>query len=453
VKLPALAWGEKDGTVTNSERRITRQRPLFEAPGEARADWRIVADVAAAMGHGEAFAWTSAAEVFAEHAALTAFENDGARMLDLAGLTKLGEAGYAALEPVQWPVRAPGQGAARLFEDGRFQTPDGRARMVALAPKGPARAVSAEWPLSLNTGRVRDHWHTMTRTGQAPELCRHAPEPMVEVHPDDAAEAGLTEGELAVIETRVGRAVVTTRISARQRRGSLFLPMHWTDLFAPQGRCNPLIEADVDPASGQPEFKHTPARVRAYGEAWRGFFVAREAWTAPRGLELIWRRTPYEGCQVHEFAGLGGFDEREAVVAALMSHAQGEVLSMDDPARGALRRAVITDGRAERVLAIVEMGGLPARGWIADRFVDDALELGDRIALLAGRSVTTVDVGQMVCACLKVGTKTIEAAIRGGAANLDAVGEATGAGTNCGSCRPEIARLLAARPKETLDAA
>ncbi|MDP3174230.1 MAG: molybdopterin-dependent oxidoreductase [Phenylobacterium sp.] len=453
VKLPALAWGEKEGTVTNSERCISRQRALFAAAGEARADWRIVADVARAMGHGEAFAWTTPAQVFAEHAALTAFENDGARFLDLSGLSGMDEAAYADFAPVQWPVKTQGANTARLFTDGRFQTPDGRARMVAVAAKGPARAVSVEWPLSLNSGRVRDHWHTMTRTGLAPELCRHAPEPMVEVHPVDAARAGLTEGELAVVETTAGRAVVTARISERQRPGSLFLPMHWTDAFAPSGRCNPLVEADVDPTSGQPEFKHTPARVSPYGEAWRGFFVAREAWTAPEGLDLIWRRTPYDGCQVHEFAGLGGAAEREAVVEALMRRAEGEVLTMDDPARGALRRAVITEGRAERVLAIVEMGGLPARGWIADRFLDDALELGDRIALLAGRSVDTVDVGQMVCACLKVGTKTIEAAIGAGARHLDAVGAVTGAGTNCGSCRPEIARLLAAMPKEALNAA
>jgi assimilatory nitrate reductase catalytic subunit len=442
VKLPALAWGEKEGTVTNSERRISRQRRLFAAPGEARADWRICADVARGMGF-EGFDWRGPADVFREYAALTSFENGGQRFLDLGPMAELSDAEYEGLEPVQWPVRRSG-GVERLFADGVFQTPDGRARMIAVEAKGPARPTTPEHPFALNTGRVRDHWHTMTRTALAPELCRHTPEPMVEVHPADAAALGVVNGELAVVETRVGRAIVTAKVTDRQRRGGLFLPMHWTDAYAAHGKCNPLIEADVDPTSGQPEFKHTPASLRPYGETWRGFLVSRDTWEAPAALDLVWRRTPFDGCQVLEFAGLGGAEEREAVLAALMAGAEGEVLSMDDPARGAQRRAVIRDGRPERVVALVEMGGLPARGWIADRFLDDALTLTDRVALLAGRAADAVDVGALVCACLKVGAKTIDAAIAGGCATVEAVGAATGAGTNCGSCRPEIARMLAA---------
>ncbi|MEO8114578.1 MAG: molybdopterin-dependent oxidoreductase, partial [Phenylobacterium sp.] len=155
VKLPALAWGEKDGTVTNSERRISRQRALFAAPGQARADWRIIADVAAAMGHGEAFAWRSPAQVFREWARLTAYENTD-RFLNLGPLAALSPEAYKALQPVQWPVTAAG-GAARLFTDGRFPTPDGRARMIPLSPQGPAEDVDPAFPLALNTGRVRDH--------------------------------------------------------------------------------------------------------------------------------------------------------------------------------------------------------------------------------------------------------------------------------------------------------
>ncbi|MDB5446861.1 MAG: nitrate reductase catalytic subunit, partial [Phenylobacterium sp.] len=194
VKLPALAWGEKDGTVTNSERRISRQRALFPAPGEAKADWRIVAEVAGAMGFTDAFSWRTSGQVFREHARLTAYENDG-RVLNLAPFAGLTADAYADLEPVQWPVTAAG-GTSRLFADGRFQTPDGRARMVPAAAAGPAEGVSPAWALALNTGRVRDHWHTMTRTGLAPELCRHTPEPYVEIHPEDAAPLGIVEGRL-----------------------------------------------------------------------------------------------------------------------------------------------------------------------------------------------------------------------------------------------------------------
>ena len=454
VKLSALAWGEKAGTVTNSERRISRQRPLFPAPGEARADWRIVRDVARAMGFGAAFAWETPADVFREYAALTRFENDGARLLDLGPLAELSDAAYDALAPVQWPV-TPSGGTERLFADGRFQTLDGRARMVPVRALGPASLPDADYPLSLNTGRVRDHWHTMTRTGLAPELCRHTPEPLLDIHPANARAAGVEDGELAVVETRFGRAVVTARVTDRQRPGGLFLPMHWTDAYAPQGRCNPIVEAALDPVSGQPEFKHTPARVYPYGETWRGFFVAREAWQAPKGLPLVWRRTPFDGCHVHEFAGRGGSAQREAAAQALMADVDGEVLAFDDAGRGALRRAVIRGGRPERVLVITEMGRLPERGWIADRFLDEALDLADRAALLAGRSPGAMDAGPLVCACLKVGEKAIDQAICGGAASVEAVGRATGAGTNCGSCRPDIARRLAslAGAEETRHAA
>ncbi|UTP38760.1 molybdopterin-dependent oxidoreductase [Phenylobacterium sp. LH3H17] len=447
VKLPALAWGEKDGTVTNSERRISRQRPLFGAPGEARADWRIVADVAAAMGHGEAFGWGGPGDVFREFAALTRFENDGARLLNLGPLSELSDAAYDTLKPIQWPV-GPQGGTARLFTAGGFQTPDGRANLKPVKPQGPARPTDADYPLALNTGRVRDHWHTMTRTGLAPELCRHAPEPMVEIHPGDAARFGIADGELARIETRVGQAVVTAKLSDRQRPGGIFLPMHWTNAFAPSGRCNPLVEPFVDPTSGQPEFKHTPARVSAYGEAWRGFLVTREPQAPPVGLDLVWRRTPYDGCHVHEFAGLGGLDERQAAAAALMPEGEGEALAMDDPARGTVRRAILRDGRPERVLVVTEMGGLPVRGWIADRFLDEALSMADRAALLAGRAPGARDEGAIVCACFKVGTHKLTAAIAEGAETIAALGAATGAGSNCGSCRPELARLLRNTSKE-----
>jgi assimilatory nitrate reductase catalytic subunit len=261
VRLPALAWGEKDGTVTNSERRISRQRPLFPAPGQARADWRIIADVAEAMGFGDGFSWRSPASVFREYARLTAYENQG-RKLNLGPLSALTPDAYDALEPVQWPVTAKGE-TARLFEDGVFQTPDGRARMVPLTAKGPAEPAGGGFPLSLNTGRVRDQWHTMTRTGLAPDLCRHIPEPFVEVHPDDAAPIRLKDGALARVRTPYGEAVAMARVTDRQRPGSLFMPMHWTDAFAPSGRSNSLIGPHVDPTSGQPEFKHSPARLTA----------------------------------------------------------------------------------------------------------------------------------------------------------------------------------------------
>jgi assimilatory nitrate reductase catalytic subunit len=441
VALPALAWGEKDGTVTNSERRISRQRATLAAPGEARADWRIVADVAAAMGFGDAFAWRGPGQVFREWARLTAYENEG-RVLNLGSLAAITPDAYEALEPVQWPVTAAG-GTPRLFADGRFPTPDGRARAVAVAPAGPAQATDTAYPLSLNTGRVRDHWHTLTRTGLAPELCRHAPEPYVEIHPADAEPLGLVEGQLTRIGTAQGEAVAVARVSDRQRPGSIFMPMHWSQAYAPSGQANPLVAARVDPRSGQPEFKHTPARMRAYRETWRGFFIARASWKAPAGLDLVWRRIPQVACQLHEFAGRGDAPEREALRKALARGAVGDLLKFEDASGGSLREAHVDGGRLDRVLFTSTGRTLPPRDWLVTLFAEQNLSALQRAALLVGREPgATIETGPVVCSCRAVRAGRISEAIAAGARTLDAVGQATGAGLTCGSCRPEIARML-----------
>jgi assimilatory nitrate reductase catalytic subunit len=445
VKLPALAWGEKDGTVTNSERRISRQRALFPAPGQARPDWRIVADVAQAMGHGDGFTWPSQHSVFREWARLTAFENGGesARVLNLSGLVGITREAYDQLRPVQWPVASDGVGTPRLFTDGRFPKPDGRAAMVPVRPAGPATPCDPAYPLSLNTGRLRDQWHTMTRTGLVADLWRHAPEPYVEMHPDDAAASGVTEGALVRIQTARGEAVALARLTDRQRPGGLFLPMHWTDAFAPGGRANPLVAANIDPISGQPEFKHTPARVRAYRETWKGFLLSREPHAPPPGLDLIWRRIPQTAGHLHEFAGRGDDTERAALRRAL-GDLDGDLLAYDDPGTGARREAWIRHGRLDRVLFIATIGALPPRAWLAELLEVETLPPEARATLLSGRPPgRVIDKGPTVCACLKVAALTIDQAAQAGAMTIDAIGAATGAGTSCGSCRPEIARRLA----------
>ena len=191
MRLPAAAWGEKDGTVTNSERRISRQRAFLPPAGRGQPDWWMLSQVARRLGHGEAFAYRSAADIFREHARLSGFENGGTRVFDISGLARLGECDYDALEPVQWPVHGRGVGTERLFGDGEFVTPYGPSA-IHLHQAGTAGGAGvAAWPFVLNTGRVRDQWHTMTRTGLSPRLTTHIAEPFAEIHPDDAARAGL----------------------------------------------------------------------------------------------------------------------------------------------------------------------------------------------------------------------------------------------------------------------
>jgi assimilatory nitrate reductase catalytic subunit len=323
--------------------------------------------------------------------------------------------------------------------------------MMPVEARGPAQPVDAAFPLALNTGRVRDHWHTLTRTGLAPELCQHAPEPFVEIHPDDAAAHGVVDGALARVQTRHAEAVALAVVSDRQRPGSLFMPMHWTAVYAPAGRANRLVAAQVDPRSGQPEFKHTPSRIRPYRETWRGFFLSRDAVAAPDKLDLVWRRIPQAGCQLHEFAGRGDDGERDLLRRLLLRGATGEPLRFEDASAGALREAILADGRLDRVFFATRQGRLPPRDWLIELFGSGTLDAQQRAALLIGRAPgRMVQASPVVCACLGVRAQAIQSAIAEGAVTLDAVSQATGAASNCGSCRPEVARMLAL---ETADAA
>ncbi|MGE5157114.1 MAG: molybdopterin oxidoreductase family protein, partial [Gemmatimonas sp.] len=219
VLLPALAWGEKSGTVTNSERRISRQRAFLPAPGEARPDWWIMCEVAKRLGFGAAFGFRSAAEIFREHASLSTFENSGCRDFDIGGLKELSDDAYDTMSPVQWPLRSGEvEPQPRFFADGGFYATDRKARFVA--PEVPAlrSETSAGRPLRLNTGRIRDQWHTMTRSGVSPRLGSHLPEPFVEIHPDDANRFGIIDDSFARITTDYGQCILKVVVSERQQR-------------------------------------------------------------------------------------------------------------------------------------------------------------------------------------------------------------------------------------------
>ena len=444
IQLPALGWGEKDGTVTNSERMISRQRAFLPAPGEARPDWWIVAGVARQLGHGHAFNWSGPAAIFREHASLSGLKNHGRRVFDISALGALTDHEYETLSPTRWPCPADASAPERLFGAGGFPTPDGRARLVPTPQRAPGGNVDADYPLVLLTGRVRDQWHTMTRTGKAARLLAHTPEPFVAAHPDDAA--GIADGALAVIEAGTGRAVLRLRHDAGLRRGDVFAPMHWTARFAPGGRINPAVSADVDPISGQPELKYTPVRLAPFPAEWHGFLIARRnlgtdlaAWTALLPVtETVWR---------HELAGSDAPADAFARLRALFGDAPWMALS--DPAQGLFRAALIVDGRLEACLFIGPDHALPARDWLVGRFALDTLAPAERRSLLAARPAAGPLPEPPVCVCHAVGANQIRQAIGTGHGDLDAIGRATRAGTNCGSCRPEIRALLkAAQPLE-----
>lgn len=427
IRLPALGWGEKDGTVTNSERRISRQRALFAAPGEARADWAIIADVATRMGYDAAFAWKSVADVFREYAAMTALAVKHGKVLDLTALARISDAEFETLAPFIWGGRHPMAGREMRHVPVQART----------------RSADPAYPLRLNTGRYRDQWHTMTRTGLSPTLSQHRREPLLEVHPVDAVAAGVVHGALAQVVTASGQSTFRVCVTDAQARGQVFVPMHWTDALASGGRGNLLPDQAVDPVSGQPGFKNNACRIAPVSSEWRAFLVSAHD-VSPVGL-VWWSKSRVTGGWLYELAGNDAVD-----ADALLP--EGDRVEAVDLGRG-MRRVAVLDaaGRFVAGLYVTRSGQLPERDWIA-------AQLGQATALapemLAARPSTPApDRGAMVCICHGIGEKQILAAVHDGAGTVAAVGKACAAGTNCGSCRPAIARLLRAWDEELLEVA
>ncbi len=440
VLLPACAWGEKDGTVTNSERRISRQRAFLPLPGEVKPDWWAVSEVAKRLGFS-GFDYANVAAIFAEHAALSSFENGGRRDFDLSGLTRLSPRDYAAMAPLQWPYpEKKGNGTQRLFADGHFFTPSGKAQFQEIAPPRLADMPSDARPFLLNTGRVRDQWHTMTRSGLSPRLASHISEPFIAVHPADAEAAGLSDGALAEVSNAYGRAVLRVSVTDAQERGAVFAPIHWNNETASAGRVGSLVHPVVDPFSGQPDAKATPVAMRPYPMARGGFIVARERFALDGDSHWAW--LAIEG----GFAAHIETNAPDAIFQALLrTRGAGEEISLCDRERGVFRIARI---HGDRLLAAVFLAPLPeAPRWtlLQSAIAANRLDELTRKYLLSGRSLDgAVDEGPTVCACFGVPRGRIERAIEDGACTLPALQARLKAGTNCGSCLPELKRMLAA---------
>ncbi|SEV93499.1 assimilatory nitrate reductase (NADH) alpha subunit apoprotein [Cognatiyoonia koreensis] len=423
VLLPAAGWGEKDGTVTNSERRISRQRAFLKTPGDARPDWRIISDVAARMGFGNAFAYQSPADIFAEYVALDTALSATPRDLDLSIFA---DVDYAEMIPTQWP-----RNAHRFFADGQFYHPDGKARMIAVTSPQLSKPRFA-----LNTGRNRDQWHTMTRTGKSQRLSAHLAEPYVEIHPADAIALGAGAGTIIRVESPNGSALLRAFITDRGPRGQLFAPMHWTRQRAKRGTINSVTSAVVDPVSGQPALKSGAVTAQVYRAAWYGFLACRHqplpqtpyAAVAPTAtgwqVELAARKTPADW-------------EAEAKTLAGLPSAETSIQT--DLASGTTRIALIQGGVIEALLFVAPRPVVLARNAIISVIGTQTPPL----AALAGRNAANrPDPGATVCACFNVGRNTLMTAIAAGANSVAALGGATCAGTNCGSCKPELKSLI-----------
>jgi assimilatory nitrate reductase catalytic subunit len=449
VLLPAQGWGEKDGTVTNSERCISRQRAFMTASGEAKADWWIISQVAQRMGFEQAFNYQSAVEIYREHAALSAADNTQNRAFDIGATASISASDFNSMEPYRWP-RSNKQSSQRLFADGRFYHPDGRAKLVAVTPHMPVNKLDEEYPFVLNTGRIRDQWHTMTRTGKAAKLSTHMPEPYVDMHPQDVLLCGVRAGDLVRVATKWGSMVARLRTSGEMPRRMIFVPIHWNDTNASDARVGALVNPIVDPISGEPEFKHTPARIEPFVVSWHGFALSKEKlsmsdaawWTEVQGEQFL----------RYELAGRRVHSNRTQWARHLLGVTKEDADWIDfaDPYGGSYRAAHIVDDRIVACMFISPHTDLPSRSWLASLFAKDKLDDLDRAGLLTGQSSNpAADTGATVCSCFSVGRKTICAAIaKNGLTTHQQIGQHLKAGTNCGSCIPELKAILAEQKYE-----
>jgi assimilatory nitrate reductase catalytic subunit len=466
VLLPATSWGEKEGTATNSERRINRIRAAIPGPGAARDDWHIVCDfarrLAPRLGKSEALlTYRTAEEIFDEHV-----ETTRGRDLDVTGLS------YALLEttgPQQWPYPAGAQaGAKRLYADGAFPTASARAQFVATTHKGVAEQPDSRHALRLVTGRLRDQWHGMTRTGTAARLFNHAEEPLLYMHPEDLARRGLTAGDIVRIKSRRGALKVKVGTSEELRKGQTFLPMHWGNRYMNGAGSNALTLAAFDPVSKQPELKHAAIAIEKLDLPWQ--LVGLRVSDPAAALEIMQEARPLLEHFDYATLTLSGRDSPVVVLQAYSGQAPAgqviasidRVLALDDESRsltyldgrrGISKRILVENGR---VTGARLTGETAARGWLKDMMIGGLQADAVRNWVLAplARPPTSAPAarGRVVCTCLDVSQSEITSVLSAGT-DLTGLQQRLKCGTECGSCVPELKRMCAQHEQAELQRA
>ena len=466
--LPASTWGEKEGTVTNSERRISRVRAAAPAPGAARHDWQIVVDFAKRLegllgtkGASTQFPYTSPESIWNQHRASTR-----GRDLDITGLS------YAQLEaaPQQWPFPEGAQhGTPRLYADGIFPTPDGKARFANTRYQPVAEACNARYPFALNTGRLRDQWHGMSRSGTVAGLWSHAPEPAMDMHPLDMVRLGLAAGDIAQVRSARGQLCIAVRSSTDVARNQAYVPMHWEAVNA---LTNPAFCA----TSKQPELKHSAVHIARAELPWK---LLAMAWL-PADTALARRAQLQEQLGAFAYAHVVPFSDGapsghaaprtglllraahpNAVDAALLQTLE-QLLHLDspsalryaDPSQGQRRSfGLQTLGENTVLQAFLLAGDTRAEGWMAVLLKESHPVQAYGRALLMPTSTPPMPVasrGTTVCSCVGVTDVAIQNHLQSCAgsavARLESLQKTLHCGTQCGSCVPQLRRIEARCP-------
>ncbi len=457
--LPATTWGEKEGTVTNSERRVTRVRAAVPAPGETRADWQMATDFALRLGARlgsvaapRLFPYTTPEQIFNEHR-----ETTRGRDLDITGMS------YKSLEtaPQQWPLpQGALAGRARLYEDGIFPTLSGRARFIAAKHQPPAEKPDARYPLALNTGRLRDQWHAMSRSGTVARLFNHVEEPWLSMHARDMERRGLNSGDIVRIKSRRGELSVRVEASDAVRAAQVFMPMHWGSQFMRGAGVNALTVPAFDPQSKQPELKHAAIEVEKLALPHR--VVAMRRYTAAQAdAAQTLRDELHPLLEQFDYATLtsGGRDD---VVVMLRGYAAEPIaesilatldrlLDLQDSRRTMryvdTRRRVEKAARIENgiVQSVCLAGETAAQDWLKNMMMQGASADAMRSWILAPVATPprgSFNRGAIVCNCFDVSTVEINALLATGAGFARLQG-ALKCGTECGSCLPELKRMCA----------
>ena len=466
VELELQLVNTHDYDLTHASNDLMRLVARHKLPGEVKPDWWIICEIARRMYAHDAFAYANPAAIFREHAALSAYENEGGRVFDLAGLAGIDDKAYESLSSVQWPVSGTGRGTARLFGDGRFATSDGRARFVAVRQHAPAHATDAAGPMILNTGRLRDQWHGMSRTGTAAQLFGHVDQAQLSLHPDDLERRSLSDGQLVKVTSRRGELILPVLADDQLQPGQAFIPMHWGDRYLKGLGVNVLTQPAFDPLSRQPELKHSGVDVQPVALDWT-LFVLVEGDVQQRFDAL---RPLCEQFDYASFALTGR--ERPALLihaahtaapdAAWMNNVdrllgldEGAVLVYDDPGQSVGKRIRIDQGR---ITAIRLTGEAAARDWLRGLWergeVSSPLQRWF-LAPLASPPGGAASMDRTLCNCMNVSVSRIRPGVEDGldrrvkarrgheSSFFSGLKEQLGCGTQCGSCVPEIKRMLA----------
>ncbi len=463
VLLPASRWGEKEGTATNSERRVNRIHRAIPGPGAARDDWEIVCDFARRLAprlgkNADLFAYQKAEDIFNEHVQTTR-----GRDLDITGLT------YALLESSgshQWPYPAGAQlGRKRLSTDGVFPTASGCAQFVATTHKGTAEQPDSRHPLRLVTGRLRDQWHSMTRTGTVARLFNHAEEPLLHMHRDDLARRGLTAGDVVNIRSRRGELKIKVAASDELREGQAFLPMHWGNRYMNGAGSNALTLNQFDPISKQPELKHATIAIEKLDAPWQ--LVGLRVSDPAAALEIMQEVRPLLERFDYATVTLSGRESPVVMLEAFSNEAPApeviaridRALALDDESRsltyvdgrrGISKRVLVENGR---VTGARLTGETAARTWLKDMMVDglqvDAVRSWVLAPLAKPPASAPATRGRIVCTCLDVSEFEIVPVLQAGA-DLAGLQARLKCGTECGSCVPELKRLCAQTTRAAL---